>query len=181
MKRLILLAALAFAGCGGNDKVAATPTPTPTPTAAETATATPTATTAPVEEEPTPAAGKCDEVKYTPKEGDGTVHPNANFFEPGAEGLPSEVDLDHLLLVDNAVVVYYAADTPKQDIERFSTWWSSDVTQRTPVVIPDDSPDALAVRARIATVELRCNGLDWERLTKFANRTDIKPSRGDHG
>lgn len=177
MRRLILLAALAFAGCGGNDKVAATPTSTPTATA--TATATPTA--APVEEKPTPAAGKCDEVKYKPKDGGGSVHPGSNFFEPGAEGLPSETDLDHLLLVDNAVVVYYAADSPKEDIDRFSTWWSEDVKQRTPVVVPDDSPDALPVRARIATVELRCNGLDWKRLTKFANRTDIAPSHGDHG
>ena len=176
MRRAIALVALAvLAGCGSdNDPVASSPTATPTATA--TATATPSATAA-----ATPAEGKCDEVKYTPKDAGGSVHPNANFFEPGAEGLPSEADLDHLLLVDNAVVVYYAADTPKAEIDRFSTWWSEDVKQRTPVVVPDDAPDALPVRARIASLELRCNGLDWERLTKFANRTDIAPSVGDHG
>ncbi len=78
-------------------------------------------------------------------------------------------------------MVIYAADTPQEDIDRFSTWWSADVKKRTPVVVPDESPDALPVRARIATVELRCNGIDFDRLTKFANRTDIAPSYGDHG
>ena len=115
MRRAIALVALAvLAGCGSdNDPVASTPTPTATATATPTATASAAAT---------PAEGKCDEVKYTPgKEAGGSVHPSANFFEPGAEGLPSKTDLDHLLLVDNAVVVYYAADTPKEDIDHFST------------------------------------------------------------
>jgi hypothetical protein len=177
VRRAIALVALAvLAGCGSDsDPVASTPTSTATATA----TATPTATASAAA---TPAEGECDEVEYTPqKDAGGSVHPNANFFEPGAEGLPSKADLDHLLLVDNAVVIYYAADTPRKDIDRFSTWWAQDVKQRTPVVIPDDAPDALPVRARIATVELRCNGLDWNRLTKFANRTDIAPSVGDHG
>ena len=178
MRRAIALVALAvLAGCGGDDKVAATPTPTPTETA--TPTPTPTATAA---AEPAPAEGECQDVKYTPGDDEGgSVHPAANFFEPGADNLPSAADLDHLLLVDNAVVVFYAADSPKDVIERFSTWWSEDVTKRTAVVVPDDAPDALPVVVRIASRELRCNGVDWDRITRFANRTDIAPSVGDHG
>ena len=92
------------------------------------------------------------------------MHPESNFYAPDAEKFPAKADLDHLLLVDNAVVVTYA-----------------DVEKRTPIVVPDSDPDALPVRARIATVELRCNGFDWKRLTKFANRTDIAPLPGGHG
>jgi hypothetical protein len=104
----------------------------------------------------------------------------ANFFEPGATNLPTEGDLGHLLLRDNAVVILYAANTPKKTRDRLESWWYEDVKKRTPIVVPDPSPDALPVRARIATVELRCNGFDWKRLTKFANRTDIAPLSG-HG
>lgn len=173
---LVVAAVLALAGCGdGNDAAAtgAAPEPTSTPTTTATASSRPAS-------EPTPAPGKCDEVKFEPTDTSGTVHPGSNFFAPDATELPSEGDLGHLLLRDNAVVVLYAASTPKKTRARLETWWYEDVVKRTPVVVPDSSPDALPVRARIATVELRCNGFDWERLTKFANRTDIAPLTG-HG
>ena len=134
-----------------------------------------------VDEKPTPKPGKCDEVKYTPGDGEGTVHPESNFYAPDAENLPAKEDLDHLLTVDNAVVVTYAASVDKQTRERLYDWTYAEVEKRTPVVVPDRDPDALPVRARIATVELRCNEFDFERLTKFANHTDIAPLRGGHG
>ena len=161
----LVAAALALAGCGGDDKaasVAATPTATPTPTASPEPTA-----------ESTPAAGKCDEVTYKPTESPEENHPASNFFAPGAPYMPTHEDLDHLLLHDYAVVVIYAASTPKKTRDRLSDWTYKDVVKRTPVVVPDDSADALPVRARIATHELRCARLDWKRLTAFANRTDI--------
>ncbi|MBE2316318.1 hypothetical protein DVA67_010050 [Solirubrobacter sp. CPCC 204708] len=181
MKRLILLAALALAGCGGNDDPE--PKAAATPTATATATATPTATaTATPAEEPAIAEGECEETKYKPGDDEGgTAHPAANFFEPGADNLPSQADLDHLLVADNAVVILYDDDLEREHIDAMSSWWSTEVTERTPVVVPDDAPDALPVRARIATVELRCNGFDLDRLTKFANRTDIEPVSGGHG
>ena len=159
---LLVAAALALAGCGGGDDVASAPQPTPTPT--------PTAAS-----EPTPAPGKCDEVKYTPKEASQFTHPEANFYAPDAPSFPSKEDLDHLLLHDNAVVVTYSASTPKKTRDRLYDWTYTDVVKRTPVVLPDSSPDALPVRARIASHELRCNGFNWKRLTAFANRTDIAP------
>jgi hypothetical protein len=169
---LAVVTGLTLAACGGGDEPATADATTPEPTA------TPTPT--PTQAAPTPEPGRCDEVDYEAAETEGTVHPGSNFFEPDAENLPSEGDLGHLLLRDNAVVVLYAADTPKKTRERLYDWTYEDVVNRTPVVVPDDSPDALPVRARIATVELRCNGFDFKRLTKFANRTDIEPLAG-HG
>jgi hypothetical protein len=167
---------ITLAGCGDGDKLASSDAaPEPTSTSAPMATASP----APPAE-PTPEPGKCDEVKFEATETSGTAHPGSNFFEPDATNLPTEGDLDHLLLRDNAVVVLYAASTPRKTRERRESWWYEDVVRRTPIVVPDPSPDALPVRARIATIELRCNGFDWKRLTKFANRTDIAPLSG-HG
>ena len=169
---LVVAVALAVAGCGGgNDAVSedaapeATPTPTPTATAASPQAAS----------EPTPAPGKCDEVKYKPADSAQFTHPDSNFYAPDAESFPTKEDLDHLLLADNAVVVTYAASTPRKSRERLYDWTYADVAKRTPIVVPDSSRDALSVRARIATVELRCNGFNWKRLTAFANRTDIAP------
>ena len=177
---LVVAVVLALAGCGGDNDTAsstdATPEATSTPTA--TATATPTAV---VDAKPTPKPGKCDEVKYTPGDGEGTVHPESNFYAPDAEKFPAKADLDHLLLIDNAVVVTYAASTKKKTRDRLYDWTYADVEKRTPIVVPDSDPGALPVRARIATVELRCNGFDFKRLTKFANRTDIAPLPGGHG
>jgi len=164
---LLVAAALALAGCGGGNPTAstdATPTSTPTPTPSPEATAA-----------STPAAGKCDEVTYKPTESSETTHPDSNFYAPDAESFPKRADLDHLLLHDNAVVVVYAADTPKKIRQRLYDWTYKDVVKRTPIVVPDGSADALPVRARIATHELRCARFDWKRLTAFANRTDIAP------
>ena len=72
-------------------------------------------------------------------------------------------------------MVVYAADTPEKTSTRLYDWTYKDVVKRTPIVVPDDAPDALPVRARIATHELRCARFDWKRLTAFANRTDIAP------
>jgi hypothetical protein len=167
----VVASALILSACGGGNTTTsgdATPESTSTPEA--TATATPE-----VVSEPTPRPGKCDEVKYRPGESSEFTHPDSNFYAPDATSLPTKADLDHLLVADNAVVVTYAADTKKNARERLYDWTYADVTKRTPVVVPDDAADALPVRARIATVELRCNGFDWKRLTKFANRTDIAP------
>ena len=175
---LVVAVVLALAGCGGDNDTASSKAATPEATETATPTATPTAA---VDAEPTPKPGKCDEVKYTPGDGEGTVHPESNFYAPDAEQFPAKADLDHLLLIDNAVVVTYAAGTKKKTRDRLYDWTYADVEKRTPIVVPDSDPDALPVRARIATVELRCNGFDWERLTKFANRTDIAPLHGGHG
>ncbi len=156
------LAALALAGCGGGNEEAvseATPTPTVSVQASP---------------EPTPAAGECDEVKYAPQETSGFRHPERNVYEPDTPNPPSRGDLDHLLLFDNAVVVTYAADTPRKTRDRLSEW--AFTVDRTPIVVPDSSPDALPVRAQVGTFELRCNGFDFKRLTAFANRTDVEPS-----
>lgn len=172
----LVAAVLTLAGCGDGNKAAssdAASDPTSTPVVTTTATPAPPS-------EPTPEPGKCDEVKFEATETSGTVHPASNFFAPDATNLPTEGDLGHLLLRDNAVVVLYAASTPRKTRDRLENWWYEDVKRRTPIVVPDPSPSALPVRARIATVELRCNGLDWKRLTKFANRTDIAPLSG-HG
>ena len=119
-------------------------------------------------------------MRYTPSDPQESTHPEANFYAPDAPKFPSRGDLDHLLLEDNAVVVTYAASTPKKTRDRLYEWTYEDVVKRTPVVVPDSSPDALAVRARIATIELRCDRVDFKRLTAFANRTDIAPTVG-HG
>ncbi len=157
-----VLAMLVIVGCGGDDTAPETAATTPTPTATPTVKA-------------TPAPGECDEVTYEPTEPAQFRHPESNFYEPDATNLPAKEDLDHLQLYDNAVVVAYAADTPRKTRERLYKWTYEDVKGRTPVVVPDDSPDALAVRARLGTFELRCNGIDWKRLTAFANRTDVTP------
>jgi hypothetical protein len=177
-KRVVALAvgvALAVTGCGGggNDAPSGDAAPEPTPTSTATATATASPKTEP---KPTPAPGKCDQVKVPkPPEPAERVHPGFNFYEPDADNLPTKGDLDYLILHDNVVVVTYAASTPKATRDRLDTWWATEVVKRTPVVVPDRSRDALPVRARIATAELRCNGFDWKRMTKFANRTDIAP------
>jgi hypothetical protein len=177
---LALAASLALAGCGGgSDAASGGAAAEPARTAAPTATATASMGAA---SDPLPKQGECDEVKYTPEEPSGeTKHPESNFFEPDAERFPTAAELDELLLHDNVVVVTYAADTPKRTRTRLYDWTYAEVVNRTPVVVPDDAADALPLRARIATVELRCNGFDWKRLTAFANRTDIAPLTPDHG
>jgi hypothetical protein len=170
---------LAVAGCGGDDVASSDARAEPTHTPTATATATATSEAAP---EPTPKRGKCDEVKYTPTDPSESTHPDSNFYAPDAPSLPTKPDLDELLLYDNAVVVTYAANAGKRTRDRLYDWTYEDVRKRTPIVVPDSSPDALPVRAQIATVELRCNGIDWKRLTAFANRTDIAPRpRTAHG
>jgi hypothetical protein len=168
----VVATALILSACGGDTATSgdAGPEPTSTPEATATATASPE-----VVAEHTPKPGTCDEVKYRPDEASEFTHPDSNFYAPDATSFPTKADLDHLLVADNAVVVTYAADTKKKTRERLYEWTYAEVAKRTPIVVPDDAADALPVRARIATVELRCNGFDWKRLTKFANRTDIAP------
>jgi hypothetical protein len=172
--RALVVLLVAAAGCGGDGDRAASSSAAVTPTATETATATATPTTTP-DIVPSPKPGTCDEVEYEPKAGTEFTHPDSNFYEPDATTLPTPGDLDHLLLEDNAVVVTYAADIKRKTRDRLYDWTYADVVERTPIVLPDASADALTVRARIATVELRCNGWDFKRLTKFANRKDIAP------
>ena len=179
---LVAAAVLALTGCGGGNEAAsdaATAEPKQTPTSTATATSTPTADAAPVS---TPAPGQVRRGEVHADRPVRSTHPGSNFYEPDASSFPTKEDLDELLLHDNVAVVMYAEKTRKGIRKRLYDWTYAEVNKRTPVVVPDISPDARPVRARIATVELRCNGFDWKRLTAFVNRTDIAPlPRTAHG
>src|SRR5687767_1286088 len=132
---LVVAAVLTLTGCGdGNTAASSDAASEPTPTVTATATSTASSEAMSVA---TPEPGKCDEVKFEATETSGTSHPGSNFFAPDAKNVPSEGDLGHLLLQDNAVVVLYAASTPKRTRDRLESWWYEDVDKRTPIVVPD--------------------------------------------
>ena len=84
-----------------------------------------------------------------------------------AEGAPTKEDIEHLLLDDNAIVVSYPANATKATQDELAKWASAQVAA---VVIPDRAADAPPLRARIATAELRCDGIDTTQLTAFAGK-----------
>ncbi len=110
----------------------------------------------------------CSEEAYTatPKDS-GWTHPSQNFYEPGQKPMPSEVDLQHLLAADSAVIVRYRADAPAERREALRTFASSLAAV---VVLPGATRDDVAVEAFTSNRRLLCDGVDAPQLTTFADR-----------
>lgn len=162
MRRSVLLLALLIAGCGGDDtdaaSVAAAPTQPPPA--------------------PTPATITCDEVAYTPKPTETYAHPSENFYAPGDARAPTTADLEHLLVADNAVVVTYPANASQDARDRLSQWSGK---QTASVTLADTAADAPPVRAKIATAQLTCDGIDEKQLQAFADKRGNAPSQPHDG
>jgi hypothetical protein len=145
-------ALLALAGCG-DDSVSS-----PQPSAA----APPLPTFAP--------SGQvaCSEEAYTAAPSDaGWTHPSQNFYEPGADPMPTEGDLQHLMASDSAVIVRYRTDAPPERREALRTFASS---LSAIVVLPGKTRDDVAVEAFTSNRRLICDGVDAAQLTTFADR-----------
>lgn len=156
---IMLILALFVAGCGGGDDDdgdTAKVTPTPTQPAPE----------------PTPEDITCDEAAYTPEPGDSYAHPSENFYPPDADNAPSPADLEHLIAADNAIVVTYPANAPEEALTMLSEW---SARQTASVVLADPSPDAPPLRAKIATAQLTCDGVDEAQLQAFADQRGEQP------
>ena len=164
IRRTALVLVLFAAGCGGGGaekgaSVEVAPTQAP-----------------PV---PTPATITCDEVAYTPEPGETYVHPSGNFYEPDDASAPSAADMEHLLAADNAIVVTYPANAPKEALDKLRQWSGQ---QTASVVVPDTTPDLPPMRARIATAQLTCDGVDEAQLSAFADkRGDSAPAPHSDG
>ena len=137
---LVAVAAIAFAGCGGDD---------------EAADGTSTAVTV-----------ACVEGAYEAGDPASYVHPALYFYTPDDPNLPSEGDLDHLLVNDNALVVKYRPDLPAADRQRLRDWGPYELAL---VIVPTDAPDAPPVEAFTRFLRLTCDGVDEEQLSTFSN------------
>ena len=162
IRRAALVLALLLAGCGGSSDEGASveATPTPPPPA------------------PTPANITCDDAAYTPKPAETWAHPSENFYAPDDARAPSTTDLEHLLAADNAIVVTYPANAPKDALDRLKEWSGR---QTASVVLADSAPEAPPVRAKIATAQLTCDGVDEGQLQAFADKRGNAPVQPHDG
>jgi hypothetical protein len=115
-------------------------------------------------------AGKvaCSEEAYTasPPEG-GWTHPSQNFYEPGADPMPTEKDLQHLMAADSAVIVRYRTDAPPDQREALRGWAG---TLAAIVALPGKTSGDVAVEAFTSNRRLVCDGVDPAQLRTFADR-----------
>ena len=136
--------ALALAGCGGDDG----------PAAGTSSGATEAVTIA------------CEEGPYEATNPRTYVHPALYFYTPDDPNRPSESDLDHLLVNDNALVVRYRPDLPAADRQALRDWGPYQLAL---VIAPTDAPEAPPVEAFTRFRRLSCDGVDTDRLTAFSN------------
>jgi hypothetical protein len=136
--------ALALTGCGGGDEAADA-----TSAAATDA-----------------AAVGCAEGEYEATNPRGYLHPALYFYTPDDPNLPSEGDLDHLLVNDNALVVKYRPDLPAAERQALRDWGPYQLAL---VIVPTDVPDAPEVEAFTRFRKLTCDGVDTDQLTAFSN------------
>ena len=109
----------------------------------------------------------CEQRPYSVEDvGGGWVHPSENFYFPGEEP-PSDKDLRHLIVNDNAVLVEYRADLRENAREALRGWaaWATGA-----VAVPEHAADAPALRAFLTDRELSCDGVDLKQLDAFAAR-----------
>ncbi len=94
------------------------------------------------------------------------VHPALYFYTPDDPNLPSDEDLEHLLVNDNALVVRYRPDLPAADRQALRDWGPYQLAL---VIAPTDAPDAPPVEAFTRFRRLTCDAVDTEQLTAFSN------------
>lgn len=113
-----------------------------------------------------PGGVVCNEVAFRPRPPGSWVHPIQSFYAPG-ERAPTDSDLRHLMLMDNAAVVRYRADAPASARARLRAW-----AQTLPalVVVPTRRDHAPPVEAFTGNRRLTCDGVDTTALTAFADR-----------
>ena len=136
--------ALAVAGCGGDDGPAAETSSGATET----------------------VASACEEGAYEASNPRSYVHPALYFYTPDDPSLPSDEDLEHLLVNDNALVVRYRPDLPAADRQALRDWGPYQLAL---VIAPTDAPDAPPVEAFTRFRRLTCDGVDTDQLTAFSN------------
>jgi len=151
-RRSLLVAAaaagvLALGGCGASPP--RRPAPAPAPTFASL------------------GSVSCAEEAYTAHNPNGGWrHPLQSYYAPG-EKVPSEVDLQHLLINDASAVIRYRRDAPRIRREALRTWAG---TQTSVVVLASRSADAPQLEAFTANRHLTCDGVDPAQLTVFTDR-----------
>jgi hypothetical protein len=164
-RRSLLVAAaaagmLAFVGCGASSppRTAAAPAPTFAPL----------------------GSVSCAEEAYTAHNPNGGWrHPLQSYYAPGKK-VPTEVDLQHVLINDAAAVIRYRRDAPRIRREALRTWAGTKVSV---AVLPSRSIDAPQLEAFTSNRHLTCDGVDPEQLTVFTDRRgglQITP-HDDHG
>ena len=77
-----------------------------------------------------------------------------------------------------AIVVSYPAKAPRAAREALRGWAPK---QTATVVVPDGGADAPPLRARIATAELTCDGIDLDQLSGFAAKRGSGTRAAPHG
>ncbi len=121
----------------------------------------------------------CNEIAYTPRAPGAWAHPQQSYYAPGGR-VPTDSDLRHLLLMDNAAVVRYRADAPAAARTQLRAWAG---TRAALVVVPTSVRSAAPVEAFTANRRLTCDGVDTAALTVFADRrgTAAPVQHGDSG
>jgi hypothetical protein len=147
---------LAAAGCGETPQPARPPAPTFAPLGSVT----------------------CSEQAYAAKAPrQGWVHPQQNYYAPGQQPMPSDIDLQHLLIQDDSVIVRYARGAAEADRAALRDWAA---TQTSVVVAPATAPDPAPVEAFRVDRQLTCDGADPQQLSDFAGgRGAIEPQFHD--
>jgi hypothetical protein len=113
----------------------------------------------------------CSERRHSVEDPDRWFHPTENFYPPDAEA-PSQADLDHLLVNDDAVVVLYRRDASAAAREALQDWAQEGIGV---VVAPSRPAGAPPLEAFTATRRLTCDGIDLDRLTQFTDRHFTQP------
>jgi hypothetical protein len=146
---LTVLAALALSGCGGGDDQGS-----------------PATTRVPTTSTPSVATVSCTEGTYQAKNPRRYVHPSKYFYAVGDKDAPSALDLDHLVINDNAVIVRYRPDASAADRRALEKWGPFVLAL---VIVPNDAGHAPPIEAYTRYRRLACDGVDVKQLGAFAN------------
>ncbi|WP_066360085.1 hypothetical protein [Herbidospora mongoliensis] len=116
--------------------------------------------------DPAPAAVTCESGPRTSLATSGDTewrHPDRSFYAPADQDVPNGASLEHLLTLDNALIVQYSPQLPQPSIDALRDWAAM---QTATVAVP--GPADPVIRATLASTELTCDGLDVAQLTTLA-------------
>ena len=95
-------------------------------------------------------------------------HPSESFYAADSTDVPTDGDLEHLVVKDNAIIVKYSRDLPEASIAALADWSGTIVAG---VVLPSDSTAAVLAYTQVTVLE--CDGVDTVRLGQLSD------TRGD--
>jgi hypothetical protein len=117
------------------------------------------------------AAVTCAEEAYQAHDPNGGwQHPQQSYYAPADKVMPTDRDLQHLLVNDAAAIVRYRRDAPTSQREALRNWAGTKVSV---VVMPSRADGAPQLEAFTSNRHLTCDGVDPDQLTVFADRRGV--------